>query len=624
MWHVPSVKRHRPSAGTPALFGGAGSGAGRSFASSVRASPAVRAAIDRRVRLWMAKDEEGQRTDREYFERSIRRPWSLTDPNQFAEPTSRMNLSSWIIPRPDAATFPSVHPDPRRVTRFSVPPTTTPPSDTDAIDEIAKCQHSSFMATRHGLCKIRRRKVVYSAEPQDRFFDDVYVAGCSSRYPAHFAQQTGVLHLYRGTQARPTDAVPWQFFGSGCLPIFYMDQPMPHIKAMPSIPRDVDRFGDTVRAKFRELRITIEELPFTHTYAPGGAREWPPPLPASDPESKRAGLVNMQDRPEDKVRIIIFTRKKTHRDVAPTEGAVYPPLFPPAPAGAYLPAGEGRVDQTTDTPMFGEKVYTYPSDHPDSPFVIVEDVVMEYPKFRMTGQGRGQSTATGGNYASSAAYDTDVLFQNYGAEAANTIIPTADRGWDQRATMSLADADGLPHNMRKIEFVRKYKDDGHKLSWSLNGKQNDVEMAPAERKVVRPVICGNTGVIVASSPATLDAETQIDMCEKELFVTVLTGAYLECHAFRAPVDEGGTPLTLFQVEDETPVAGQHTFGWRLSPYNVCAPAMVEISTKMWYSEEGPEGAPSQLRVVDDTGATIGRVVQDRAQYQLPGDVDEEL
>lgn len=594
----------------------------RAFANRRRlAQQAARAAQIRTTRLFLARDTDGQREDREYNERAIRRAWSSASPTTFIEPTSRMNMAGWIVPRADPTTYPTVRLDPRRtLLHFTVPGTAAGFTDEHALGVLKQSQYSSWLATRFGLAKIRHRQMnvtVAGAPATSILVPDIYVSGAPRSYP-HPLRVGGSFNPATWSQVRPTPSIPWEHLGSGCLPIFYMDCPTPFMKPLPGIRRNEGRYGDTVRSKFRELTITLEEFPFTHDYQPlGVVRTWNLPIDETgEPTYTNNGqFVEMRDRKPGKARVIIFARKKEKRYGSPDDTCLRPPIFPPTSAGAYRQGvghtAEGLLDITHDTPSMGASVLSFPSSHPDSEFVILEDNVYTFPPFEMAGSGRVEGAAD----SNAKSYSDQDLFRAYGREH-SVVDGSTYATWDQRATMSNRDADGLPHNTRKIFIKRRYKDMGHKISWQQRGPLNSHERVGTDVLGVRTCWV-NPASNECSFPDSLPSGLiDVDMCDRELFVTVLTGAHLECHGFSVVNAEH----TINTVEGVAVSPHQNDYGWRFSPYNVEQPCMVRIRTKWWYADEAISARPDQLRVVDAAGATIGRVVQDRPDAHLPGEV----
>lgn len=572
----------------------------------------------RGMQLFVTKDAQGNRVDRDYSEHSIRTQWSMTNPNDFVEPTSRANLTSWIVPRLDDSTYPVPDVNPRGLVSIAFAGT-----DTAAVNQLKNAQCASFIATRYGLCRIRNRKYTVStyAEPQN--LADIIPWGASSTYLNPLWSDNSNHPIAAQTYFRPSQQWPWRFAASGCLPIFYMDQPNPYMKPLPGVLRDEGRFGDSVRSKFRELDITIEEFPYCGRVLENG--KWSAQSTAA--LQARAGLQVMPERPIDHVRIIIFTRKKDRRNPDVGQQPLMPPIFPPAPAGSFCESDALPLDSTWDTPAHGEHVMRWPSKHPASPYVIIEDVVMQFPKFKPTGVGMYSSRADNGAPSVGAgSHDATKLFKGYGTATASHAEVDGTEA-NARATMPHLDADGLPHTNRKLRFRRKYKDMGNKVIWHKKGMINTHEGLDDGIDQYNPALPDylntdprmsqyfTTGV----SPGTVD----IDMCDRKLFVTVLTGAYLECRE-QMWVTTGGTETTSTQCEGISWATFNNQFGrsWHISPASVCHPALVSIKTKWHYADEALQGRPDQMRVVDDTGATIGRIVVDRPDPYAPGEVEQ--
>lgn len=570
--------------------------------------------MQRAVRLWVTKDAEGQRTDREYRECAIRAEADIDNPLPWVEPTSRANAFSWIIPRSVAGVpgLPTVNTDPRRVANFltavardaiNIQPQGSKAHEDEIVRQLMMSQHSSFIATRHGLCRIRSRAyTVQSGDPPAVITlqrQGIIPWGAASTYPSWFSAAPQLCT----TMLPSTNNNNHPFVGSGCLPLFFMDQPHPWVPPKPSVLRNKDRFGDTVRLKFRELNLVIEEFPYTG-FVSGDA--WNDAV-----AGPRAHLTTAHDREPDRVRIIIFSRPKSKRSPDVGEQILAPPVFPPLPAGSLRADDAQPYDNTWDTPAHGEKVFTYPSKVKDSFYTIHEDVVLKFPPFKKPGYERvSSSNTTNPAYPHYAPY----LFKDYGTGNVSATEGTTDRGH-----FAALDADGLPHTTRKLYFKRRFRDDGRKLSWSVKGMQDthegthDDELSQSSSTLLSGA---SEGILEASS---LQESYEIDMCEREMFVTVVTGAYLENRAHIFP----GTPTHVEQVtihtEGENKNAAQALRDWNLSPRNVCHPALVSVHTKMWFADEGMEGRPDDIAVVDDAGNKIGRVVVGQRDPHLPGE-----
>lgn len=665
-----SIKRPR--------YGGAGQGAG-AIARSVAASPAVQRAVERRIRLWATKDAEGHREDREYCEKPIRtRDPDLTHPHPYSEPTSRANILSWVLSRISTGSFPTVAPlvtlpaaadggagTTYLAARFtaSIPPTwsytlgapspggivsvTRVARDQNRRDGLISAMNSSFIATRYGLCRIRERLLGHRIENIPNCGDsnlasnhaldpatvfcasDIVPWGASSMYPSPFqhdqlpalpvgqAYDTTYHHHPTVTSLNATPERPWCHMGSGCLPLFFMDQPNPFTAPRASVIRDNTRFGSSVRLKYRELSMTFEYFPMRSMYATTGG-EWR--MAGDGVTHKNVGMTGAQPRTADRVRVILFSRRK------PKPGNVqpqlYPPIFPPVPSDSHFGDTTWQGDVTYDTPSQGEKVFTFPSTAVGSDFIIHEDVVMRYPKAKR--RLAVDSTAAPGSVMTGATtgYRTEFVFAAAGTDTstngyisvgsvnASSAMPT------QEATLHPADADGIPHTRQKMVFYRKFADDGKTLTWTPAVGDAEHEMAPQLPFDTHPSGVGPDGTIVKDTAEDI----QIDMCDRELFVTVITGAHLECRPFvprtEAPVNAAaiggfrndcGPNANQLIASNPRSTDANIGYGWRLSPQNVCNPSFVDIRTKVWYADEQFSFAPDEVYTVDASGAPTGRL-----------------
>lgn len=660
-------------------YGGAGQGAG-AIARSVAASPAVRRAVERRIRLWATKDAEGHREDREYCEKPIRtRDPDLTNPHPYSEPTSRANLLSWIIPRVSTGSFPTVAPistlpasaDGTGTTTYlsarytaNIPPTwsytlgtpspggivpiTRVARDSDRRAAVITGMNSSFIATRYGLCRIRERILgsritpapenaqcgdtnlasIYSLDPASVFTaSDIVPWGASSMYPSPFQHDvlpalpagqsfdTTYHHHPTVTSLNATPERPWCHMGSGCLPLFFMDQPNPFTAPRATVLRDNTRFGSSVRLKYRELSMTFEYFPMRSMYTPEGT--WR--MSGSAASHQNVGLAPSPPRSADRVRVILFSRKK--QPVGHVQPQLFPPIFPPVPSDSHFGDTTWQGDVTYDTPSQGEKVFGFPSTAVGSDFIIHEDVVLRYPKVKRR-LGVTPTQIPGTNTANSTGYRTEKLFAQAGRDTSvdgfvltggdnNSIgMPTDD------ATLAPADADGIPHTRQKMVFYRKFTDDGKTLTWTPAVGDAEHEMAPQLPFDTHPSAVGGDGTIVKDTGETI----QLDMCDRELFVTVITGAHLECRRFAprtaAPVDAAaiggfrnncGPYAEQLIASQPRPTDANMGYGWRLSPQNVCNPSFVDIRTKVWYADEQFSFAPDEVYTVDATGVPTGRL-----------------
>lgn len=595
---------------------------GGTVAAAVAAHPAAQRAIERRVRLWAVKDADGHRTDRDYSERPIRsfQP-TLAEPNPYTEPTSHADLFSWASSTPEAGGPPGVRPGARDISQLLSP--VSPVSYDDWISDryrraqLVKSQGSSFLATRYGLCRIRQRRI-NSVGDETRIVTDIVPWGASINYPAGvWPQPNSATDVYPQamTNIKATNESPWPHIGSGCMPLFFMDQPHPYMPARASVVRDVDRFGDTVRLKYRELKIVMEEFPYYNTIDPGTGLWSPQPATVADPSTRSFGLSPMPPRPADRVRVILFSRKKHREETKQQRNGLYVPIFPPKPSAGDVGSGHPtlwQADQTYDTPSHGELVFTYPSSALDSDCVIHEDVVMEYPKYRaddLPQHGLISTFASAGSLPDVVSSTTTPYavqpFNSYGSDAPR--YPGGPPGLASSGSgmMPALDADGLPHHRRRLVFYRKFNDDGHTLSWTVGSGEDQYEMTAAR---TTDYAAGQVQAASGELRAFGDSSVKIDMADRELFVTVVTGAYIESRKWQDPatssvvIDAGATVVDTNALTNSI---GNRA--WRLSPANVCMPSLVSIKTKMWYADEPMTSIPRSITVVDAAGVPTGRL-----------------
>lgn len=664
-----------------ARYGGAGQGAGAAVARTVAASPAVRRAVERRIRLWATKDAEGHREDREYCEKPIRtRDPDLTNPHPYSEPTSRANILSWIIPRVSTGSFPTVAPistlpasaDGTGTTTYltarytaNIPPTwsytlgtpspggvvsvTRVARDSDRRAAVVTSMNSSFIATRYGLCRIRERILgsritpapehancgdsnlasVYSLDPATVFTaSDIVPWGASSMYPSPFqhdvlpalpvgqSYDTTYHHHPTVTSLNATPERPWCHMGSGCLPLFYMDQPSPFTAPRATVLRDNTRFGSSVRLKYRELSMTFEYFPMQSLYDDAG--RWA--TSGQNITHQNVGLHPAPYRSADRVRVILFSRKK--QPVGHVQPQLFPPIFPPVPSDSHFGDTTWQGDVTYDTPSQGEKVFGFPSTAVGSDFIIHEDVVLRYPKPKRRLSVNPTFSAGALSGSTLSPYQPHKVFANAGRDTSvDGYVSTGATAQGMQMstdseTLHRADADGIPHTRQKMVFYRKFTDDGKTLTWTPAVGDAEHEMAPQLPFDTHPSGVGADGTIVKDT----GEDIQLDMCERELFVTVVTGAHLECRPFaprtEAPVDAaaiGGFrnncgPYAEYLIASQPRSTDANIgYGWRLSPQNVCQPSFVDIRTKVWYADEQFSFAPDEVYTVDASGVPTGRL-----------------
>ena len=187
----------------------------------------------------------------------------------------------------------------------------------------------------------------------------------------------------------------------------------------------------------------------------------------------------MPTRPADRVRIIIFSRKRSREAGEEQQHNVHVPLFPRKPsAGAVGTASTWQSDMTYDTPAHGEMVFTMPSSNPDSGLIIHEDVTLNYPRYRAEdlpnhGVTAIRATTTGVDSVSLQRdpYANDP-FNSFGTLTPRYTGFSPGLMSSGAGTLSSLDADGLPHNRRKLSFYRKFNDDGKTLSWTTGGERS--------------------------------------------------------------------------------------------------------------------------------------------------------
>lgn len=585
-------------------------------------------AVDRRIRLWQTKDADGHRTDRDFAERPFRagEP-TLTVPYPYTEPTSHADLFSWAVSTPEAGGPPAIRPLARNITQIYSPSPGNYDnwlSDSYRRAQLVKSQGSSFIATRYGLCRIRERKMDLDDISPAVLVTDIVPWGAATSYPSAFFPVVGgsgipAPQAMTNVAAQPDSA--WAHCGSGCLPLFYMDQPHPFVPARASIVRDTDRFGDSVRLKYRELKITLEEFPYYNGIDSATGRWTPAPVSSTtDTATTSFGLSPMAPRPADRVRVILFSRKKTRESSDENKHNLYVPIFPRKPSAAAVGASSTwQADMTYDTPAHGEMVFNMPSSNPDSGLIIHEDVTLSYPKYRaedLPNHGIANNITTAGTISEHVANSSFPYrvqpFNSYGVSTprysgSGLGIPSSGAG-----SMASIDADGLPHNRRKLSFYRKFNDDGRTLRWTTGGGEDQHEMTSSRVEGYQAsFVAATNGRARVFTDATDAPEIMIDMCQRELFVTVVSGAYIETREWRAAVTDEDSRIWLNSEgtqKDGTATARSVMHrAWRLSPANVCMPSLVSIKTKVWYADEPLSSIPRSITVVDATGTATGRL-----------------
>jgi len=172
-------------------------------------------------------------------------------------------------------------------------------------------------------------------------------------------------------------------------------------------------------------------------------------------------------------------------------------------------------------------------------------------------------------------------------------------------TMAAVDADGLPHTRRRIKFYRKFRDDGRTLSWVSGSGEDQHEMTAPRTEAAETGWVKTDGTLSGTREAV---PTVVDMCDRELFITVVSGAHLETRQWR----NGGVTSVVINSEATNLDTSALTLSiadraWRLSPSNVCMPSLVSIKTKMWYADEPLTSIPRSLTVVNGAGVVTGRL-----------------
>lgn len=527
----------------------------------------------------------GQKVSRIMKEVAIRKDWSVAAPTSFVEPTSRANLTGWIRDREFRTVFgtagpPVVDADPASHTAASGH---YEPFDVVTIPTVAQVQakvrkhvgqnnHSSFIATRYGLCRFRNRVAVTMGNGAF----ELIPWGAPTVFPSAWCDRSNQANsrLTKGVIIKPTADHPHPYIASGCIPVFFHDAPSPYSFPIPPITEGVDRFGPRVMSKFRELKIHIEPFSYTSKGADFG----------NNMDNTR--IHNMLRRsidPKPWARVIIFKRRSGWQD-SPHQHTLYPPLFPQVPIGSSL--SESRTtalsDVTIDTPCHGARVRYWPSSVPGSMFQILEDFVVDLQPDKLPDRG----------YFMSQGQVADDLFTAYGTSGSSRTINS--NAFDNSELHTPVDADGLPHHFKRTTITRQYRDNGRFVSFEHTGMDpRSHEGVPPRNPNVKATLLRDAGTDphLQSYDVGDDTSVELDLCNEELFVTVVTGAYLSLTTAVAQ----GSP------ED---YPGVQQFISTLDPRSVCGPALVSIETNWWYADAGIDGPPRDFKWVDAGGSEV--------------------
>lgn len=532
----------------------------------------------------------GQRIDRCYKEVPVRAAWSDTRPTQYVEPTSRCMISGWIrtteyqrtLGGNPAAAFPLVISDPAAMipSRFGfLAYPGMKGAGTEELSDASKAalrlvmahsQNSSYLATRHGLARIRDRG--QSDVGGGRDFE-VVPWGASVTYPSALTDfpAAAALRARYGLIHRPTPDIPWPWFSSGCLPLFYMDAPTPWAWPTPTVTHGVDRFGPSVYSKFRELKLVLEPFPYLNNLTTNKTL----------PEFFRYHL-----DPKPWARVIIFKQKRRAQLSSVHTQALFPPIFPNAAIGSSHNSERQTTfgDVTYDTPVHGHMAKNWPSDAPESPFVIIEDFVVNFkpvdlPRF---GERHVQETLVEGG--------TEKVFANYGQ--IDPISVHAETRVDSHGFLRPVDADGIPHTWDKVVIKRVYNDNGREVSWhhtGLNAPMREGLPPTDDRVPITLMESTDTNPRVRAPDQSTDF-VELDMCDEQMFITVISG----CHITQRAAITPRPAHTVDEVNMYPGVQGTHI--GVLDPANTCNPVMVSIETKWWYADQGITGPPRDIQL----------------------------
>ena len=149
-----------------------------------------------------------------------------------------------------------------------------------------------------------------------------------------------------------------------------------------------------------------------------------------------------------------------------------------------------------------------------------------------------------------------------------------------------------------------------KPSVGLLAERDLHEMTASRVQGYRPSFVNASGYaeLVEESTSNL---MQVDLCARELFVTVVSGAYIETREWSEPITDEGASVSLNSegtvVDDTSLTRSIMHRAWRLSPANVCMPSLVSVQTKMWYADEPLTSIPRAITVVNAAGTATGRL-----------------
>lgn len=554
--------------------------------------------VQQLARRETVKHLTGQRVDRIYREVPIRSAWSASVPTTFVEPTSRFCWTGWIRNRDYRTAFgtpgpPVVDGDPARGWgngHYDIRQVGTSIATDYTRKHVGQSQNSSFIATRHGLCRMVRRPD--TAGNSGAF--SILPFGCATTYPSWFEASPGGSIPQGSYVLAPTAENPHGFIGSGCLPVFFMDSPTPWSPPVPPVTLGVDRFGPTVYSKFRSLKITIEAFPFLNNWGTGS-----PSLPRwanSTPQE----FFKYAPMPKPWARVILFKRKSVASE-DPLRHNVFPPIFPPTPIGSSMDESRttSHSDITYDTPAYGNMAKRFPSTVDGSPFVILEDFVVELGSSEMPRLGE-RHQATGFAGSTSTDGPGDHVMVGYGGSGPITMGGLADVSYvTGDGFLRPRDADGIPHCTQKAVIERTYNDNGRTVQWSHTGMDPRAHEGIAPRNPpIRPSVVADSGTNprvyttdASNSTGGVVNAYEIDLCREELFVTVITGTHLRAGPNKT--DALNPPADIFP--------GVQQLAWGMDPASSCTPAIVSIETKWWYTDPGITVPPSQVKITDAGG-----------------------
>lgn len=539
------------------------------------------------------KHLSGQRLDRIYREVPVRTVWSSSVPRNYFEPTSRASITGWMrsvehqkLFGSGAGTQPLLVNNP--ALHSGVQAAFTPLAFGELSSSvvatmrrnIGDAQHSSWLATRQGLARIRNR----NDDPLNKRRLEVVPWGACVAYPSALVDNPGdaTQRCRRGLVRAPTPDIQHPWFSSGCIPLFYMDAPTPYNYPLPTVTHGVDRHGDSVYSKFRELKICIEPFPYLNNV--NGEGNWT--------NESHGDFFTYNLDPQPWARVIIFKMKRNFNSDA-HQGGLFPPIFPRAAGASSFTDGRETVqsDVTYDTPQYGQMCRTWPSSAPGSNFTIIEDFVVDL--------GRPQLPRLGERHEvrNPTIPDAEPLMSGYGLE---TPAWNADNTHaDAHGILRPLDADGMPHPYNRVVIKREYRDNGRTVSWHHTALDPpSLEAAPPRDERVQPVVMITPDVNPRLQTfGTPSQNVVLDMCEEQMFLTVVTG----CHISLRPgitdtaINEGGVNM----------YPGVQALCGGLDPANICNPALVSVETKWWYADTGINGPPKDVKIVGAVEAVPG-------------------